>query len=132
MGDTFRITHVYKYATDLAAIRAFYEGLLGLPVIEHNDDFVEFKIGVSLTFLKTATKGPNATTFSSFPGWDGGQAEQALCSVLCTREQLEATQSRLAAAGATFTQPELRDGAWEMRALDPLGNTVEMFAVDEG
>jgi catechol 2,3-dioxygenase-like lactoylglutathione lyase family enzyme len=132
MTDTPRITHAYRYCTDLVATRAFYEGQLGLRVTEHNDDFVGFAAGVQLTFLKTASSGPYATTFSSFPGWEGGQAEQALCSIQCSKPQLDAAREALSAAGTSFTEPELRDGAWELRALDPMGNSVELFAIDAG
>ena len=128
--DTPRATHVYSYCSDLAATRAFYEGALGLRVTEHNDDFVGFAAGVQLTFLKTTTTGPSATTFSSFPGWEGGQAEQALCSIQVSKPQLDAARGALAGAGTQFTEPELRDGAWELRAIDPLGNTVELYAID--
>jgi catechol 2,3-dioxygenase-like lactoylglutathione lyase family enzyme len=132
MPDAPRITHVYSYCTDLAAMRAFYEGLLALPVKDHNDSFIGFDVGVRLVFLKTNTAGPHATTFSSFPGWQGGMAEQALCSIHCTKPELDALRDRLFAAGSDFTEMELRDGAWELRALDPMGNTVELYALDAG
>jgi catechol 2,3-dioxygenase-like lactoylglutathione lyase family enzyme len=138
MEATARISHVYGYATDLAAMRAFYEGLLGLRVKGvYADSFIEFNAGVKLVFMLATVSNevgqappPVNSSLSSLPGWEGGDAQSALCSLQCSRPQLDAIHDRLAAAGVTCTAPTLRDGAWELRALDPMGNTVELYAID--
>ena len=127
--DTPRVTHVYSYCNDLAAARAFYEGVLGLPVTVQYDSFIEFDLGVKYAFFLAPDMPVKAAAFSSVPGWQGDGAQAALCAIHCTRPQLDALRDALAAAGARFTEPALRDGAWEMRALDPMGNTVELYAI---
>jgi len=130
MQSSLTATHIYSYSNDLAATRAFYEGLLGLPVTGQLDSFVEFNLGVTYAFLFAPEMEPKATSFSTLPGWPGDGAQAALCSIHCTPEQLHAVRAALQSAGAKFTDPELRDGAWEMRALDPMGNTVELYAIE--
>jgi catechol 2,3-dioxygenase-like lactoylglutathione lyase family enzyme len=148
-----RITFVYRYSADLGATRAFYEGLLGLRVAEDNEGFVGFSAGVSLVFLLMSSpsggrsapssailetgelSSPSGSViasppdFSSFPGWDGGTAQRALCSIECSKAELEAVAARLREAGVKCTEAELRDGAQELRAIDPDGNTVELYAI---
>src|SRR5262245_49032395 len=109
-----KVTIIYRYCNDLEATRRFYVDLLGLPHTSvkngESGGFVEVDCGgFRMTFLKSSTPLPVATQLSKLPGCNGGEIEQALCSVEYAADEYAAVVDRLRAAGINSPQP---DGEW--------------------
>lgn len=102
-------------ATDLAASRAFYEGILGLVptmISAHGDDggWVEYEIG---THTLSIGKAPGMD-----PSPDGPS-----CGLEC--EDFEATLARLKEAAVPFRMEPFETPVCHMAMiLDPAGNTL--------
>lgn len=126
---TPQVKFVYRYCNDLEATRRFYVDLLGLTHTSVKNGvqggFVEVDCGgFRLTFLKSTTELPVYTQLSKLPGCEGGEIEQALCSVEYTADDYVAVVDRLRSAGVNSPQP---DGEWSYPVLDPMGNTIEVY-----
>jgi catechol 2,3-dioxygenase-like lactoylglutathione lyase family enzyme len=100
-------------ATDLAASRAFYEGILGLtPTMEtaHGDDggWVEYELG------------PHTLSIGKAPGWLPS-ADGPSCGL--ETEDFEATVAALKAAGVEFRMEPFETPVCHMAiVVDPAGN----------
>lgn len=115
------------YAPDLDAAKAFYGGLLGLPVIvEVAGRHVFFRVGagVLLVFDPAATEVPSGNPALPVPV-HGARGPGHLCFA-ASREEISGWRERLTAAGvvaeAEFDWP---NGARSLYVRDPAGNSVE-------
>jgi catechol 2,3-dioxygenase-like lactoylglutathione lyase family enzyme len=115
------------YARDLAAAKAFYGGMLGLPVIaevEGRHVFFRVGTGVLLIFDPAATAVPSTNPALPVPvhgAWGAGH----VCFA-ASREEIALWRERLARAGveieAEFDWP---NGARSIYVRDPAGNSIE-------
>ncbi|PZQ50515.1 MAG: glyoxalase/bleomycin resistance/extradiol dioxygenase family protein [Rhodovulum sulfidophilum] len=112
------------YAPDLAAARAFYGGLIGLPVVvEAPGRHVFFRCGAGmlLVFDPEATARPPGSGPPVPPHGARGPGHMCFAS-----ENLDAWVARFTAAGvaieADFRWP---NGARSIYLRDPAGNSVE-------
>ena len=115
------------YAPDLDAAKAFYGGLLGLPVIaEVAGRHVFFRVGagVLLVFDPAATEVPSGNPALPVPV-HGARGPGHLCFA-ASRAEIAGWRERLTAAGvvaeAEFDWP---NGARSLYVRDPAGNSVE-------
>ncbi len=115
------------YTRDLGAAKAFYGGLLGLPVIvEVPGRHVFFRVGagVLLVFDPAATEVPGSNPALPVPV-HGARGPGHICFA-ASREEIAAWRARLATAGisveAEFDWP---NGARSLYVRDPGGNSVE-------
>ncbi len=115
------------YAEDLPAARAFYHGLLGLPVlveVEGRHVFFRCGAGVLLVFNPTETTQPSRNPALPVPT-HGATGQGHFCFAVSAAD-LEAWHSYLEAAGvpveADFHWP---GGARSIYVRDPEGNSVE-------
>ena len=115
------------YTRDLGAAKAFYGGLLGLPVIaEVAGRHVFFRVGagVLLVFDPGATEVPSHNPALPVPV-HGARGAGHVCFV-ASREELAGWRKRFVAAGvaieAEFDWP---NGARSLYVRDPGGNSVE-------
>ncbi|WP_333815041.1 VOC family protein [Tabrizicola sp.] len=115
------------YARDLAAARAFYGGLLGLPVIaEVAGRHVFFRVGagVLLVFDPEATEVPSHNPALPVPV-HGARGPGHMCFA-ATRAEIAVWRERLTAAGvAVEAEFDWPNGARSLYVRDPAGNSVE-------
>lgn len=115
------------YAPDLEAAKAFYGGLLGLPVIaEVAGRHVFFRVGagVLLVFDPAATEVPSGNPALPVPV-HGAQGPGHLCFA-ASRMEIAGWRERLAAAGvAAEAEFDWPNGARSLHVRDPAGNSVE-------
>lgn len=121
-----QLGHTCIRVKDLAATVKFYNGLLGMPIVEHKPDRVA-ALGSQENYLEVfpirpdvemADVDPQALRLNHFCLW---------------MEGLEELEGRAAAAGHPFTGPIKPVAAWIGAALqvawvvDPDGNRVELL-----
>ncbi|MEM7073773.1 MAG: VOC family protein [Pseudomonadota bacterium] len=116
------------YTTDLAAARAFYGGVLGLPeLVRVEGRHVFFRAGptIVLIFNPEATQAPPGNPDLPVPP-HGAQGPGHLC-LAADAAQIDAWVARLTAAGhpmeADFLWP---NGARSIYFRDPSGNSLEI------
>ena len=115
------------YAPDLSAAKAFYGGLLGLPVIaEVTGRHVFFRVGagVLLVFDPKATEVPSTNPVLPVPT-HGARGPGHVCFA-ASRAEIALWRERLAAAGvAAEAEFDWPNGARSLYVRDPAGNSVE-------
>lgn len=115
------------YAPDLAAARAFYGGLLGLPVIvEVAGRHVFFRVGtgVLLVFDPAATVIPSKNPALPVPV-HGSLGAGHVCFA-ASRDEIARWRDRLQGAGVTAeAEFDWPNGARSLYVRDPAGNSVE-------
>ena len=116
------------YADDLAAARAFYGEVMGLPelvAVEGRHVFFRAGATVLLIFNPQATAAPPGNPRLPVPP-HGAKGPGHLCFA-ATAAQIEAWKTRLSQAGhpieADFTWP---NGARSIYFRDPAGNSLEI------
>jgi hypothetical protein len=74
---------------------------------------------------------PVAAGFSRQPGWEGGVLERVSFSVEIPLSGYRAKISELKAAVtvSAFEVPQWRGCYWTFPVLDPMGNTVDVYAM---
>lgn len=112
------------FARDMAAMRAFYEGVMRFPVSKVlYEGWVEYRVGSNI--LALAYKTVNA---EDAPVPQGSAGLQLAFRV--APGEVDACASALAGAGVAIVQPAT-DQAWGHRTLffrDPDGNLLEIYA----
>lgn len=115
------------YTRDLAAARAFYGEVLGLPVIaEVSARHVFFRVGagVLLVFDPEATEVPSHNPALPVPV-HGARGPGHVCFA-ASRAEIAGWRERLVAAGiAVEAEFDLPNGARSLYVRDPAGNSVE-------
>ncbi len=115
------------YTRDLGAAKAFYGGLLGLPVIaEVAGRHVFFRVGagVLLVFDPEATEVPSGNPALPVPV-HGARGPGHVCFA-ATRGEIAVWRERLTAAGvAVEAEFDWPNGARSLYIRDPGGNSVE-------
>ena len=115
------------YAPDLAAAKAFYGGVLGLPVIaEVSGRHVFFRVGagVLLVFDPQATEVLSTNPVLPVPV-HGARGPGHVCFA-ASRAEIALWRERLTAAGvAAEAEFDWPNGARSLYVRDPAGNSVE-------
>lgn len=123
MQPAFAQAVTFLYTADLAASRAFYGGLLGLPTVleQAGGTCVIFAAAGGGAFLGVcAARGPRTIADPRSPG--------GVVFTLVTAE-VEAWHARLTAAGAAVLGPPTRSAAYDVTGFfvrDPDGYLVEV------
>ena len=60
------IDELNLFATDLGALREFYEGVLGLPIVEHDDGTLAIQADMSRLIFRQAPEGWNGEYHFAF------------------------------------------------------------------
>ncbi|MDP2360753.1 MAG: VOC family protein [bacterium] len=114
---SLRFAEIQSFVSDLARARAFYEGVLGLPVRQGGEGWLALDCGVELILMAGASPAPHQANY-------GRERATVLC-LACG--DIEAETARLRVAGVRFlteilTVPQGRYAALE----DPDGNLLEL------
>jgi glyoxylase I family protein len=123
MPDALRtLDYVILLCDDLARMRAFYHGVLGLPVERDWDEWVELRAGAVLLALR-----PRGRPYDG-PRSSPGAGVQLACRV--PPAAVAAWHRTLAAQGVTVLEaPQDHDyGHRTVFVHDPEGNVVEVYA----
>jgi ribosomal protein S18 acetylase RimI-like enzyme/catechol 2,3-dioxygenase-like lactoylglutathione lyase family enzyme len=132
-----RMSYLFHVCNDVAAARRFYVELLGLPQRSFVNDakFGWLCVdagGYEAMWFRADAALPVATAFACQPGWGGGTLEVTSSGVEIPWARFSDVHRALVAAGTTLFRPvpEWRQGSyWGLSALDPMGATVEVYAV---
>ncbi|GAA5532731.1 VOC family protein [Deinococcus aluminii] len=110
MSDAARIGTVIVLTRDVAASRAFYESLLGLPVLSDEFGMVTLDAGVPLLLHPAETP----------------QASRGSVNLQFTVPDVDTLTHRIAQAGWTVLTPprDMDYGVREAEVLDPDGHAV--------
>lgn len=130
---------VYIYCNDLAEMRAFYSGLLGLQEIfcqKGPEGGLGYHIGdVQFTIFPASEEQAVDPSWHWQPGWSGGVNRSTSWSIqLGAIQDFRSAVQRLTQAGvSTFYEQPHWQGYWSFPVKDPVGNTVELTCspVDE-
>ncbi len=131
---TAKVDFVYVYCNDVAAMRHFYVDLLGMQISDDMEGYYFCLMCGGLRFMVFAAENPVEVleAWSDQPGWMGGVLPRVSWSVGVPPEQLDAVARRLTAAGApTWSAVPFwaQDSYWSFPVRDPMGNTVEVYAL---
>ena len=132
-----RMRYLFHVCNDVAAMRRFYVELLGLQQLAFMDerDFGWLSIdagGFESMWTRANSHVEPATTFASQPGWEGGTRQVTSWGVEIPPLKFASVYEALVAAGTPLFRPvpEWRQGSyWGLSALDPMGATVEVYAI---
>lgn len=115
------------YAPDLAAVEAFYGGIVGLPVIakvEGRHVFFRVGEGVLLVFNPDATQVPSPNPTLPVPV-HGAHGHGHVCFV-ASRDEIARWRSTFEAADVAIeVEFDWPNGARSLYVRDPAGNSVE-------
>lgn len=121
------LDHTVLLCADIAAMRAFYRDLLGLPVEVDHGGWVTFRCGGTRLSLKARGRG--------LAGDDGAPAPHDSASVqLAFRvppAALDGCVRELQAAGIALAAGPVEVTSWRHRAIffrDPEANVLEIYA----
>lgn len=118
--------HIALQVRDMAAARAFYEGILGLKTVWVPDpDNVYLSSGTDNIALHTAVGAARRQEA-------GGRSDGALDHfgfILATRGDVDAWDAKLKTAGVKFVHPlkDHRDGSRSFYVEDPEGNVIQFL-----
>lgn len=108
---------------DLAAMRAFYTDVLGLPIAYERHDWIKFQLGQ----VALALRPRSAPFFESGRDVDRPSVQLAF---LVDDDQVDTCHQELTALGIPILEPPT-DQPWGHRTLyfaDPEGNVLELYA----
>ncbi len=130
------IRYLFTFCQDVEEIRHFYSDLLGMTECAYRNDeqggWVCYRSeGFELMFFRDP-KAQSETRFAAQPGWEGGEALITSWAVEVPEEDFTEVWRRLVKGGANLFKsvPEWRqDSYWGISVLDPMGNTLEVYAI---
>lgn len=130
------LRYLYVMCNDIPAMKTFYGDLLGMSVQAFMNEaqfgYLAFQgDGMQLMFFRADAKLPVVAEFAGQPGYQGGKLEATSWSIQIPEADFAAAVERLHKAGAKrFAEKPFwaQDSYWSFPVLDPMGNTVEVFA----
>jgi catechol 2,3-dioxygenase-like lactoylglutathione lyase family enzyme len=126
LGRIRSLDYSIIYARDMAAMRAFYEGVMGFPLERTlGDNWIEFRIGSNILALAD----PGVTVAAKDAPLPEGSAALQLAFRVSPGD-VDACATELAERGVSIVSPPT-DQAWGHRTLffrDPDGNVLEIYA----
>ncbi|WFE76594.1 VOC family protein [Roseinatronobacter sp. S2] len=128
MPKIHSILETALYVDDLERATAFYEGIMGLPVLHADDRMCAYNINgrsVLLLFVRGATTEPVHTPGGVIPPHDGsGQLHIAFA---VTPDEMQPWRAHLAAHGITIVgTSDWKNGGHSLYFRDPDGNLLEL------
>ena len=124
-----RIALITVLTSNVPAMRAFYEGVLGFPIKTDMEQYIEFQSeGVRFSLCDRAILA-DATQHSDYAAPPSGQSFE-LAFPCDQPEDVDQAYQKLVAAGATPVKPP-ETMPWGQRTAffaDPDGNIHELFA----
>jgi catechol 2,3-dioxygenase-like lactoylglutathione lyase family enzyme len=120
------IATITLFTEDLAATKAFYERVFGLPVAFEDPNSAVFKFGGMLVNLLDVREAPELVEPAPVGGPDAGARMQITINV----DDVDATCAELARRGVTLLNGPI-DRPWGVRTAtfkDPAGNVWEIAA----
>lgn len=128
-----KLSFIYLYATDLAAMRHFYTDLLGLSETSYQEGpegWLGYKSGALEFLIFPAPAASPPAGWAVQPGWDGGTEPRVSWSIDVGPEKFRPTVAALKDSGAECFAADPRwcqDSYWAFPVRDPMGNTVEVY-----
>lgn len=124
----------HEFSSNIAATRAFYHGLVGLPLVWDEPDSVAFVHGSAQIAFTEASDFEPAEGWALQPGWGAEQIAVAdelvkvrSWSIALAPQQFRNAVDRLIAANVPRLWPVPRwVGYWSFVTRDPNGTTVEL------
>jgi catechol 2,3-dioxygenase-like lactoylglutathione lyase family enzyme len=131
-----RFRFLFNVCNDVAQVRRFYVGLLGLKEAAFTDTpqygWLSLDCGgFEAMWSRADAKLPVPTGFACQPGWAGGTLEATSWGVQIPEERFAQVHRALAESGAALFRPVpdwRQDSYWGISVLDPMGVTVEVYA----
>ena len=126
---------LFLVCNDVAAMRAFYVGLLGLEEAAFMDTpqlgWLSVRCApMEVMWFRADAALPVPQAFTCQPGWAGGTLETASWAVAVPEDRFADVHRALAASGARMFRPVpdwRQDSYWGLSVLDPMGVTVEVY-----
>jgi catechol 2,3-dioxygenase-like lactoylglutathione lyase family enzyme len=126
LGRIRSLDYSIIYVRDMTAMRAFYEGVMSLPLERAlGEDWIEYRIGSTILALAH----PRATAAAQDKPVPKGSAALQLAFRVAPGD-VDKCAAELAARGVAIIGPP-SDQAWGHRTLffrDPDGNVLEIYA----
>ena len=120
------LDHTVLLCSRMAETRAFYAGILKLPVETDRENWVSFRVGSALLSLRPRASW---TVCDDGPLPPGSAAVQLAFRV--PRPDVDTCHAELAASGVPILRPPTDLPAWRHRTVffrDPEGNIIEIYA----
>lgn len=132
-----RCRFLFLHCNDVAAMRAFYVGILGMEEAAFQDTpqfgWLSVRAGAfEMMWFRSPVPLPVATEFADQPGWQGGTLLAPSWAIGVPEARFADVVRALVAAGTRLTsaEPEWRQDSYlAVSALDPMGATVEVFTI---
>lgn len=136
---TVYLNTLFYFCNDVVPMRHFYIELLGLEeTFFRNDDeagWLTLRIEhTNIVFVRAAEPLPIPGAFARQPGLSGGDLEQHSWVLQLFPPEFEATVIRMQAAAVPSLTPapvEVKPGHWQFVVHDPMGFTIELYAVSD-
>lgn len=131
-----RLNYIYIACNSLDAMHHFYSELVGLEESSYRegaDGWLVYTMGgFEFMIFPASNPLPVHETWSSQPGWLGGELEVPSWSIEIPAEQFATTVERLKSGGVptwSATPMWCMDSYWSFPVRDPMGNTVEIHTI---
>jgi catechol 2,3-dioxygenase-like lactoylglutathione lyase family enzyme len=132
---TAQVKFIYNMCNDLEAMRTFYTDLVGLEQGSFRNDeewgwLVYKSEGFEMMFFRAEKEISVRQEWACQPGYEGGTLEVTSWSIRIPEDAFPEVVSRVKSAGVRCLaeKPEWRqDCYWGFTAMDPMGNTVELY-----
>lgn len=120
-----KFSHFGINVTDVALMKDFYTGLMGLTETDHG----ELPNGMQLVFLSSdPTEHHQVVLVAGRPEETPFNVVQQISFRVESLDELKAVHARLAEYGVPGALPLNHGNAWSLYFADPEGNTIELFA----
>jgi extradiol dioxygenase family protein len=130
-----KINTLFYWCNNVAEMRDFYSGLLGLKETYFLDDeahgWLTYSLqGVQVVFMRASQPLPVQVEWARQPGWLEGTQELPSLVLELTLEDFQQVVERFKAKGTHYFEPEPRgDEAKYLKqfVMDPMGFTIELY-----
>lgn len=124
---------LFLMGNDLTQIQHFYKELLEVPTTGTPEEgWIDLDLGVHVIYFKSDYEIPVVKEWAWQPGYQGAGGNLTSWSMEFTEDDFKEIYRRLKSAKAELLKekPEWRrDSYWGLTVKDPMGNTIELYAV---
>lgn len=134
MSPKVHVSTLYYWCNDIAATKNFYADLIGLEETYYDEEAGWFTCqsnDLNIVFMRASAPLSGLADWAKQPGYRGGAVEVPSWVITVAAPEFQGIVARLKAAGV----PCLNDAPispqpdhWQFFVLDPMGNTVEIYA----
>jgi len=134
------IRFLFNVCNDIDAVRHFYTDILGMKeqayMNDENFGYISYECegGVYFMFFRADEKLPVLSEWACQPGWAGGTLETYSWGIEIPEEMFAGVYQKLKDEGAPLFKPEpewRQESYWGLSVRDPMGNTIEVYAMPE-